>query len=126
MKLSLSRHILPRLDHRPEGYLRDIFANTSVIYGDYIEIPDAKYKQLVEKYQSGPTLTDLLANFTGAMARWASSGFPLVTKETFDARFATCSACEHWAGKTCRKCGCTKLKLWLATERCPLDKWSHT
>lgn len=53
----------------------------------------------------------------------------LVTPETFSVRQETCGLCPHRdpaarfrLGK-CRVCGCTRLKLWLATERCPLGKW---
>ncbi len=76
-----------------------------------------------------PTLTELTANFASAMTRWASAGFQTVTKEQYDARAAICSSCEFWdatarlgLGK-CKACGCTKFKRWLATERCPKQKW---
>ena len=57
------------------------------------------------------------------MRRWAEAGFAVVTREEFDGRRINCDACDQWTGVTCRACGCTRLKLWLATERCPLRKW---
>ena len=81
-----------------------------------------------------PTLPQLAANFAQATHRWAKAGFPRVKKRIYHARLATCRACPHWAEDarlglgSCRHkgCGCTRLKLWLATERCPLTppRWS--
>lgn len=76
---------------------------------------------------------DILVNATSALARVAVatvSGQPiLASTEERDRRLAICRTCEWWAesgnlgfGK-CRKCGCTRLKQSLATERCPLAKW---
>ena len=77
----------------------------------------------------------LALQFTGAMVGWAKSGFRVVRWDTFKARL---TACRGDAGTPrcpmfrphdvfgmgrCGKCGCTSLKLFLATERCPLDKW---
>lgn len=87
----------------------------------------------------GPRLPDpgeIAQNFGQAMARWTAAGFPTVTREVYQRRTAICQGddgrpkCEHWKpGKLpwsgrCRKCGCTKLKHWLATERCPVGKWA--
>jgi len=78
-----------------------------------------------------PTLVELATNFTGAMARWAAAGVPVVDQAGYDAREAECGVCEHWDGRArfgmgkCKApgCGCTSLKRWLATEICPLGKW---
>ena len=79
-----------------------------------------------------PTPIELATNFAGAMARWAAAGFPTVTEATYQARSVQCEgagghpACQFWdptgwlgLGK-CKapKCGCTRFKRWLATERC--------
>lgn len=79
-----------------------------------------------------PTVTELAANFAGAMGRWTAAGFPTVTREAYDNRAAVCDACEHWDGAArlglgkcgAPGCGCSGFKRWLATERCPLGKWS--
>ncbi len=80
---------------------------------------------------SEPTALELAANFAGAMSRWASAGFRTVSAEQYAARSAVCDACEMWDGAArlglgkCKApgCGCTSMKRWLASERCPLDKW---
>ena len=49
------------------------------------------------------------------------------TKETQDSRMAICHACDQWIEKRkrCAKCGCfTDKKIKLATESCPLGKWT--
>lgn len=78
-----------------------------------------------------PTIAELASNFAGAIARWSSDGFPVVTAGQYKDRAAACETCEHWDGSArlglgkCKApgCGCTKLKRWLATEKCPLAKW---
>ena len=78
-----------------------------------------------------PTVVDLAANFATATAKWAARGFPVVDQATYAARAAICEACEYWDGAArlglgkCRqpKCGCTRFKRWIATERCPRARW---
>jgi hypothetical protein len=78
-----------------------------------------------------PTALEMAQNFGGAMLRWARAGFRTASAETAAARAAICADCEFWAkdarfglGKCRAKgCGCTSLKLWLATEKCPKGKW---
>ena len=71
-----------------------------------------------------------MAHFAQSMAKWAKAGFHVVTKEQADERLAICGACELWEengnagfGK-CRACGCSRGKMWLAHEQCPIGKWS--
>lgn len=53
------------------------------------------------------------------------------TKEERERRLSICNVCGLWKPSgnlgmgecTHEKCGCTKLKRGLATERCPLNKW---
>lgn len=76
-----------------------------------------------------PGPLDMLKSFAVASSRWADAGFPVVSEEEHAERVEICNSCPEWeagarfgAGK-CRVCGCTKLKRWLATERCPKEKW---
>jgi len=74
---------------------------------------------------SKPGVTKLATNFTGAMAVWAKSGFKMVDEQEFDRRLSICVVCEFWNPKgmmglgTCKKCGCSRYKLKLATSVCP-------
>lgn len=76
-----------------------------------------------------PSGFDMVKNFTTSALTWVASGFRLVDKVTFDQRMAVCQACPFWKPRArftlgkCNKCGCTKLKQWLATERCPDGHW---
>jgi hypothetical protein len=79
--------------------------------------------------RSEPTIPEMAANFASAIAHWTKAGFPVVPKTEFDRRLAICDACEFWDpvarlgyGK-CHVCGCTTLKHWLGTSKCPLGKW---
>ncbi len=78
-----------------------------------------------------PTVSELAANFAGSVLRWGAAGFPVASTELYTERAKICEACEHWnptarlgLGKCAApKCGCTSLKRWLSTEKCPLGKW---
>jgi hypothetical protein len=77
-------------------------------------------------------ISQLAVNFTTEMLRFAKGGFKIVSEAEFRRRLAVCRSktCGYrfdenangGAGK-CTKCGCTKLKHWLATSRCPVGKW---
>lgn len=83
-------------------------------------------------HEDGPSLVDLARNFAGATARWVTAGLPVVTQEVYAGRAVICGGCEYWQADarlglgecTAPGCGCTSLKLWLATERCPEGKWA--
>jgi hypothetical protein len=70
-------------------------------------------------------------NFASAMARWVAAGRPMRTQSEIDERLAICQACPELVDNHCAKCGCACVetnqlmnKLALATEKCPLGKWS--
>jgi len=123
---------------RPPGYLNDVLSRAN-IEGEFIELTESDYRALAEKYRGTsapklpqePTAIELAANFSSAVSKWIKAGFPVVPKEQFDARSAVCASCEFWdnqarmgLGKcTHKRCGCTKMKRWIATERCPIGKW---
>lgn len=98
---------------------------------DPVEAPVVAAAPVPEPTPEEPTVAELATNFTVAVAKWAASGFKVVDGATYAARSAACAGCEHWSdtarlglGKcSAPGCGCTRLKRWLATERCPLGKW---
>ncbi len=77
-----------------------------------------------------PTTFQMAKNLASSAVRWAQSGFALADTETLENRKTICNACEHWESEAnlglgkCQKCGCTSVKLRLASETCPIDKWS--
>jgi len=77
------------------------------------------------------TAREILTRFGHAAHRFARSGFAATPPEILAAREATCRACPEWDAAAlnstgrCRKCGCsTWAKLRMATESCPLGKWT--
>jgi hypothetical protein len=92
---------------------------------------ERKYATMAEP----PTMLQKATNMTKAIGRLAGAvakGNPLrVTDEERDRRLAICRGCEYWneGGNIglgeCRhsKCGCTRFKHGLTTERCPIGKW---
>lgn len=74
---------------------------------------------------------EMLARFGHATARFARSGFQPTPPNIHAERLAQCKACPEWDAQAlkgtgrCKKCGCsTWAKLRMATESCPLGKWS--
>lgn len=77
----------------------------------------------------------LAAQFTFAMVAWAKQGFPITPWEVYRARHETCAGssttprCQRFSYFTgtglakCGACGCSMLKLYLRTSKCPLNKW---
>lgn len=109
--------------------------------GDLLEIEEAKAAAIHQAHhttRSGPTpieptLAELASTFASAVSGWAAAGFPVTVEAVYAERAGACSRCEYWQeaarlglGKcTAPGCGCTRLKRWLATERCVLGKWAR-
>lgn len=78
-----------------------------------------------------PSIVERVAKFGHAAAQWAKQGFHVVSQEKLEAREAICHVCPHWNGSSyyglgsCSFCGCSGLKLYVETEKCPLTppKW---
>jgi hypothetical protein len=131
--------IKERSKDRPAGYFEDVISYGK-INGEFIELNDVDYEFLVKKYNnnsqdiSEPTNADLLFNFSTAVSKWISAGFPVLNESEFSKRFSICSSCKFWNSSArfnlgeCKhkKCGCTKFKLWIKTEKCPIGKWEAT
>ncbi|APW60494.1 hypothetical protein [Paludisphaera borealis] len=104
-------------------------ANTDVWQRD-------QYRALVVQLATGqppepaayPPLATMIGNALTAGVAFIKSGCSTVDQVEFDRRHSICEGCEHFdaAQDRCRSCGCmTNLKLWMASEHCPLPepKW---
>ena len=78
-----------------------------------------------------PSALEMAGHAGVALAKWSAAGWPIAPAPVRAVRHAICRGCEFWDpagwvgfGK-CRhqKCGCSRMKHALATERCPIDKW---
>jgi hypothetical protein len=130
--------------NRPAAYKQQMLAAGKVI-GSELEIPPEKCVRIHVDYPplpaiepaqlAAPTLAELARNFLAAISSWSAAGFPLRTEAETIRILTVCKgsadgvqpACPEWLGDAmiprCRKCGCSRLKLWLETEQCPLKKW---
>ncbi|MBB5033180.1 hypothetical protein [Prosthecobacter vanneervenii] len=78
-----------------------------------------------------PTAAEIAARGMAAFGRWLAAGLPLVDETTRQKRAMVCEACPAWDSEAraglgrCGhpKCGCTSLKWWLKTEKCPAGWW---
>lgn len=77
-----------------------------------------------------PTPLEMAERFARSMVDWARAGFRTLEKERYQARRNICEGCQQWRGDgamlgtgRCGACGCSGLKLFLATQRCPEGKW---
>jgi hypothetical protein len=96
------------------------------------EQPEICYETTAEKDM---TAAEKATHFISSMANWVKSGFAVLPQVEYEARRAICRGtdgherCPQWRGENkkkfiaCGKCGCTKLKLFLPHEHCPLGKW---
>ena len=81
------------------------------------------------EYVEAPTLSDKVHSLAKSVFDWAKAGFQLAPDAVHAERQATCGACEHWKPTaflgtgSCTKCGCSGVKLKLATSKCPIGKW---
>jgi hypothetical protein len=114
--------------HRAPGWREKCLAAAAETHGSLVVFEYEVWREIAKEPKlSTPTLKDLALRFSGAVATWVIAGFPVVSEDQLNKRWNKCQTCEHWERGTvfahCRKCGCTKLKLWLATEICPAGKW---
>ena len=124
-----------------EEALDIVVAQTGVLRYRYLclEHPDQRIRDSYSRRvfelagapkSSFPSLARQAVSLAGAAARVAGAvltGQPVkVAPEVYSERLEICRACEHYELATgrCRKCGCSGLKLELATEKCPIGKWS--
>lgn len=78
-----------------------------------------------------PTMLEKMSAVRQALYRFAVTGMKVVSDELFEQRKSICETCGFYGGETgalkisCKKCGCTSLKLHLNSEHCPLSppKW---
>ena len=67
--------------------------------------------------------------FFSALLIWGIHGFKLPERDVLKTRVDTCLKCDNWKRNLygpiggCSVCGCSKIKLYLKTEYCPLKKW---
>lgn len=112
------------------------------IVGEMLEMSANDYREMLAKYKpqttsvsssvacctSMPTVITQVGNAAKAMARVVSASFTgnqvKATDDVVEKRRAICGACEFLKDGKCLKCGCrTNLKITLATEKCPLNRW---
>lgn len=131
--------------NRPEGYYEDVVSKGE-IQGEDLVITGSELRKLKDKYDptwrkaatltvnvpGRPSILDMSAGLVATLAGWAAKGFPIRSREEIDAIAMQCLACNHWDRKAlggngnCSICRCSELKWWLATSRCPIDKWRST
>lgn len=136
--LTIDVAILKNNEEKSRGFIAELCA-AGKCDGDTLTVDNeafariwaARFRPRRER-RAEPSLRELAQNFSIAIARWASAGFPVVDEDTYRRRADICAQCMYW-DDTARAgigrcnapgCGCTRFKRWLATERCPLDLWN--
>lgn len=93
-------------------FTREAFATLKAEYGDFT-----------------PSLRQKAEGLAASLSRWASEGLPVTSPELLTSRRESCAGCKWFRPSRvpwlagCRRCGCSGIKLHMATERCPLGKW---
>lgn len=128
MRTLLWAEVEAQATDRPEGYLEAIRA-VGIMAGPVVRISEADFERIRAQFPgpNGPSLLEMTQNFVGAAKRWAKAGCRVVSQEQFERRLAACRGCPNWSTDgvlaRCAICGCFRLKLWAASERCPVAKW---
>jgi hypothetical protein len=115
-------YIQEAAQNRPPGYLSTVMA-AGQSDGEWLTLTEDQYRSLAAKYQ--PSVQSQAARVTRSIAHWVSQGFALASDKLHFTRSCVCALCPAWDSRAgrCRECGCYGVKLWLATERCPLGRW---
>ena len=79
-----------------------------------------------------PSLLTKAQRLRRELTSWVKAGAHMATRANRIARLKVCASCEYfdpsgnWGLGQCRApgCGCTKDKAYLATSKCPKDKWA--
>lgn len=119
---------------RPPGYMEMVLKHSKVFEGMIYMTPQDHQRIrnfYLHKTPMEPRMGEMAKNFATAMVTWATNGFPVASEDEVKKRNALCLNCNFWdagaregLGKCNHsKCGCTKIKWWLATEKCPIGKW---
>lgn len=86
-------------------------------------------RSVQQRIPAAPTITSKIATASKAFIEWMSSGMRMRPKDQADFIYdKVCSTCDQFDNGKCKACGChLKLKIALATTRCPLDppKWTE-
>lgn len=115
----------------------DSNGNHSITWKDDVtETPwmDGNPKNILTSLLGPPSVKAIVGNLFSALAREFKGGFKVVAKNIFESRLTTCRSCPYWEddarmglGKCNHpKCGCTRLKLHLASQSCPQNLWGAT
>jgi hypothetical protein len=113
---------------RPNGYYEDVVSSGKV-EGEHLILENDVFVTLANKYRTKVEPKKPIQNFARSMKNWAKAGFKTVSEDKYKERLKICRSCDFWSEKAnyslgrCEKCKCTKMKLKLATESCPIDKW---
>ena len=84
---------------------------------------------LTKRDLEAPPISEQIKNLHEELRRWQEAGRPVVSKVDLLERYSICKGCEfHNPSRIlvlarCMKCGCSGLKLHMATTKCPDGNW---
>lgn len=119
---------------RPKGY-KEMVLKYSKVWGGRIWMTPQDHQRIRNYYlyqrPMEPSLGDMTKNLFRSLSTWAMQGFPIANEKQIEKRRNACLNCVYWDRKArngfgkCNhsKCGCTQVKWWLASEKCPDGKW---
>lgn len=113
---------------KAQGYLQAVLSVANDLGSGLLGIEESDYARIVREY-STPPLHEQAMTLAVAMTCFVQSGGKVSSQSLIDHRFSVCKACKWWKpGRFlftcgCSKCGCTGIKLWVESEKCPAGKW---
>jgi hypothetical protein len=109
----------------------ELLATIDRLWEKHVDLDFEKLqKQNSNNKSSYPSLITMAKNITKSTANFIKGGMKIVTDEQLQERLKICNNCDNFDAAAfkgtgrCKLCGCsTMLKLKMATEKCPIDKW---
>ena len=86
---------------------------------------------LMDPIKENASLLTKASRLKAALFDWKKAGFPKTPSAVRKQRRGICDACQYFKPSgnlglgECQApgCGCTRAKLWMANQRCPLGYW---
>lgn len=114
---------------RATGYVDAVLEVCTESEDGALSISEEDYTRIAASYALLPPVRTQIKSALIALKRWKEGGLETTPPREIVGRKAICAACDwHRPSRipllsACGKCGCRGLKLYLATESCPIGKW---
>jgi hypothetical protein len=132
------KHLEAAARYRKPGYLKEIL-RVGRRDGDVVHLRPDQFARIrvqfepretrLKRGRDAPTWPAAIKNAAREGTKWLLAGAPVPASDILHGRSEICAVCPQWNPKAwlgtggCRKCRCSRFKLFMETSKCPLKKW---